>query len=90
VSRRAAKPVNPSEKTANMTDRRRPVKGLGENSLGVADHRLTLTLLPATFAACRLDPKEAVPAWATSETFLLLMREGDLGRAVRPVLPYHS
>lgn len=39
----------------------------------MADHRLRLTLLPGTFAVCRLDPNEAVPSWATG------------GRARRPI-----
>jgi hypothetical protein len=29
-----------------------------------------LTLLPGTFAICRLDPGSAVPVWATTGTFL--------------------
>ena len=47
-----------------MTQPRRTVKDLGENALGVADHPLTLVLLPGTFAVCRLDPSEAFPSWA--------------------------
>ena len=38
---------------------------------------LTFTLLPETFAVCRLDPKSAVPAWAGAGPFLSITRTAD-------------
>jgi hypothetical protein len=43
----------------------------------MADHRLTLALLPGTFAVCRLDPNEAVPAWATRGSFFSVTRTAN-------------
>ena len=43
----------------------------------MADHKLTLSLLSGTFAVCRLDPSEGVPAWATGGPLLSLTRTAD-------------
>jgi hypothetical protein len=40
-------------------------------------NRLTLSLLPGTFAVCRLDPSEGVPAWATGGSFLSVTRTAE-------------
>lgn len=40
-------------------------------------HRLTLMLLPDTFALCKLDADDAVPAWASSGDFLSITRTAD-------------
>ena len=39
--------------------------------------RLTLTLLPGTFAVCRLEPDAPVPFWATQGAFFSLTRTAD-------------
>lgn len=36
-----------------------------------------LTLLPGTFAVCRLEPDAAVPAWATNGSFFSIARTTD-------------
>ena len=38
---------------------------------------LTLSVLPSRYAICRLDPKEAVPAWAGEGEFLSITRTKD-------------
>jgi hypothetical protein len=40
-------------------------------------HQLALTLLPDTFAVCRLDHDALVPAWASSGTFFSITRTAD-------------
>ena len=40
-------------------------------------HRLTLRLLPDTFAICRLDPGAAVPAWMPQGGFTASIRTAD-------------
>ena len=40
-------------------------------------HCLTLTILPAAFAVCRLDAGAAVPTWATSGSFFSITRTAD-------------
>lgn len=40
-------------------------------------HRLALTLLPDTFAVCRLDAGASVPAWATTGSFFSITRTAD-------------
>jgi hypothetical protein len=41
--------------------------------------KFPLTLLPGTFAVCRMDPRDAVPAWATrvDAPFTCVMRTRD-------------
>jgi hypothetical protein len=41
------------------------------------DHNLTLLLLPDTFAICRLEPAEPIPAWAVSEHFFSVTRSDE-------------
>lgn len=41
-------------------------------------HQLTLTILPDTFAVCRLDAGAAVPAWATSSFFSITRSHDEL------------
>ena len=41
------------------------------------DHKLALTLLPETFAICRLDVNAAIPAWATADSFFSITRTSD-------------
>ena len=36
--------------------------------------RLTLDVLPDTFAICRLDANEPIPAWATARPFFAVVR----------------
>lgn len=36
-----------------------------------------LTLLPATFAVCRLEPGASIPAWAITGTFFSITRTTD-------------
>jgi hypothetical protein len=43
----------------------------------MADHRLTLALLPGFFAICRLQPQEPIPPWAEPDGFLSLTRTAD-------------
>jgi hypothetical protein len=38
------------------------------------DRRLTLAVIPATFAVCRLDPASPIPGWATGGAFLSITR----------------
>ena len=40
-------------------------------------HQLTLTILPDTFAVCRLDAGAVVPTWATSGEFLSITRTAE-------------
>jgi hypothetical protein len=40
-------------------------------------HQLTLTILPDTFAVCRLDGTAAIPAWATAGEFFSITRTSD-------------
>ena len=40
-------------------------------------HPRTLTILPDTFAICRLDADAAVPAWATTGSFFSISRTTD-------------
>lgn len=50
----------------------------GEGFIAVPiTHRLTLTVLPDTFAVCRLDAGSAVPAWATSGSFFSITRTAE-------------
>jgi uncharacterized protein len=37
----------------------------------------TLTILPDTFADCRLDAGAAVPAWATTGSFFSITRTAE-------------
>jgi hypothetical protein len=43
----------------------------------MADQKLTLALLPGTYAVCRLDPNQAVPDWASGGPFLSLTRTAE-------------
>lgn len=38
---------------------------------------LTLSLLPGRLAVCRLDPKAAIPDWATATPFFSISRNAD-------------
>jgi hypothetical protein len=38
------------------------------------DRRLTLAVIPATLAICRLDPASPIPDWATGGAFLSVTR----------------
>jgi hypothetical protein len=38
---------------------------------------LTLSILPDTFAVCRLKKDAAIPAWATNGTFISITRTAD-------------
>jgi hypothetical protein len=50
----------------------------GEGFIAVPiTHRLTLTVLPDTFAVCRLDAVAAVPTWATSSSFFSVTRTAE-------------
>ncbi|HMD31184.1 MAG TPA: ACT domain-containing protein [Candidatus Acidoferrales bacterium] len=40
-------------------------------------HRLTLRLLPETFAICRLDPHAPLPAWVPQRAFTASIRTAD-------------
>ena len=40
-------------------------------------HQLTLTLLPDTFAVCRLDADAAIPAWATARSYFSITRSAE-------------
>lgn len=42
----------------------------------MVEHRLTLALLPGTFAVCRLPADAAVPAWAAGGGFASVTRTG--------------
>ena len=44
--------------------------------------RLTLDLLPDTFAICRLDANEPIPAWATARPFFAVVRTPQLAQAI--------
>jgi len=39
--------------------------------------KLTLTLLPESFAICRLDPDAPIPEWAYSQPFCSITRTAD-------------
>jgi hypothetical protein len=40
-------------------------------------HNLTLTVLPDTFAVCRLDAGAVIPPWATTGSFLSITRTAE-------------
>ena len=40
----------------------------------MAEWKLTLSILPETFAVCRLEPNAVLPAWATRGRFFSLTR----------------
>ncbi len=40
----------------------------------MADWKLTLSILPETFAVCRLGPDAGIPAWATRGSFYSMTR----------------
>ena len=40
-------------------------------------HKLTLTVLPETFAVCRFDKHEAIPNWVTQQSFVSITRTED-------------
>jgi hypothetical protein len=40
-------------------------------------HQLTLTILPDTFAVCRLDVNAAIPPWATAGGFFSITRTAE-------------
>jgi hypothetical protein len=40
-------------------------------------HSLKLTILPDTFAVCRLDADAAIPTWATSDSFFSITRTAE-------------
>jgi len=37
----------------------------------------TLSILPGTFMICRLEPKAAIPDWASAGSFISVTRTGD-------------
>jgi len=43
----------------------------------MAEPRLTLSLLPQTFAICRLTPDAPIPQWATRGGFFAITRTAD-------------
>ncbi len=43
----------------------------------MADWKLTLSILPDTFAVCQLEPNAALPAWATRGSFFSLTRTSE-------------
>jgi SAM-dependent methyltransferase len=43
----------------------------------MADHKLTLLLLPEPFAVCRLEPVAPLPPWAPAGAFLSVTRTAD-------------
>src|SRR5256885_7624966 len=45
--------------------------------MSISSPKLTLTLLEGLFAVCRLDPKQPIPAWATSKGFYSITRSED-------------
>jgi hypothetical protein len=50
----------------------------GEGFIAVPiTHQLTLTILPDSFAVCRLDADTAVPTWATSDNFFSITRTAE-------------
>ena len=49
----------------------------GEAFIAVPITHHTLTLLPDTFAICRLDADAAIPAWATTSGFFSITRTAD-------------
>jgi hypothetical protein len=49
----------------------------GEAFIAVAAHQLTMTLLPDTFAICRLGVTDDIPAWATAGGFFSITRTAD-------------
>jgi uncharacterized protein len=53
-------------------------------------HQLALTLLPDTFAVCRLNAGDSVPAWATSGTFVSITRTADELSVVCPQSLVHD
>ena len=46
--------------------------------------QLSLTVLPETFAVCRLTPNDAVPAWATASSLFSITRTADELSIVAP------
>jgi hypothetical protein len=49
-----------------------------EGSIAVPiTHQLTLTILPDTFAVCRLDADAAVPPWATTASYYSITRTAE-------------
>ena len=40
-------------------------------------HQLALTILPDTYAVCRLGADAAIPAWATTSSFFSISRTSD-------------
>jgi hypothetical protein len=58
----------------------------------VTQHHLNLSLLPETFAICRLDAGSPIPAWAlAAEGFVSITRTGDELSTVCPkaLVPYN-
>src|SRR5205085_1988967 len=52
--------------------------GAGEAFIAVPiTHHLTLTVLPDTFAVCRLDAGAVVPPWATTGSFVSITRTAE-------------
>jgi uncharacterized protein len=50
----------------------------GEGFIAVpTTHQLTLTILPGTYAVCRLDADAALPPWATSSNFFSIFRTAE-------------
>ena len=43
----------------------------------MADWKLTLSILPDTFAVCQLEPSATLPAWATRGSFFSLTRTSE-------------
>ena len=43
----------------------------------MADWKLTLSILPDTFAVCQLEPHAPLPAWATQGRFFSLTRTSE-------------
>jgi hypothetical protein len=43
----------------------------------MAEIALTLTVLPGTYAVCRLAPEDSLPGWATSGGFFSITRTSD-------------
>jgi uncharacterized protein len=46
----------------------------GEAFIAVVAHQYALTILPDTFAICRLDANAAIPAWANASSFVSITR----------------
>jgi hypothetical protein len=43
----------------------------------MSDHKLNISVLPDTFAICRLDAGEAIPEWAMRGDFISITRTED-------------